>query len=252
MAEPGIAIVTGAGRGLGHATALALAGRGYRVVAAARSAEAAKNVVRRVEDAGGEALALHLDVGDPRSVSEACERVLPLIAAQWPGSTIDVLVNNAGVGQFAPLAEATVADFDLTFAVNVRGPFLMIQAFAPYLSDDARIVNLSSSLSRHVSPATAIYAASKAAIETLSRSLALELGPRGIRINTIAPGPTATDFNGGAMRDNEELRLGLGQQTALGRVGEPSEIADAVVALVSPDMRWVTGEHIEVSGGVLL
>ncbi|MFB7251141.1 SDR family NAD(P)-dependent oxidoreductase [Microbacterium sp. NPDC056234] len=252
MGGPGIAIVTGAGRGLGHATALALAERGYRVVAAARSAEAGEAAVGLIEDAGGEALALHLDVSDPRSISEGCAGLLPAIAEKWAGSTIDVLVNNAGVGQFAPLHEVSAADFDLTFAVNVRGLLLLIQALAPHLSDGARIVNVSSSLSRHVSPATAVYAASKAAIEALSRSLAVELGPRGIRINTIAPGPTATDFNGGAMRDDAELRHGLGQQTALGRVGEPSEIADAVVALVSPGMRWVTGERIEVSGGVLL
>lgn len=252
MSDSGVAIVTGAGRGLGQAAAVALAERGYRVVAAARTREAADATVRRIEDAGGEALALSLDVGSPQSISEARDGLLPAIAERWPGSVIDVLVNNAGVGLFAPLGEVSVADFDQTFAVNVRGPLLMIQAFAPHLSDGARIVNVSSSLSRHVSPDTAVYAASKAAIEALSRSLGPELGRRGIRINVIAPGPTATDFNGGAMRDNAELRGSLGQQTALGRVGEPSEIADAVVALVSPDMRWVTSERIEVSGGVLL
>lgn len=144
------------------------------------------------------------------------------------------------------------AEVDDTFGVNVRGPFLLIQALAPHLAEGGRVVNVSSSLSRHVSPATAVYAASKAAVEALSRSLALELGRRGIRINTIAPGPTATDFNGGAMRDDAELRAGLSQQTALGRVGEPAEIADAIVALVAPGMRWVTGERLEVSGGVLL
>lgn len=243
MTHPQIAIVTGAGRGLGYATALALAEHGYRVVAAARDTETAQAVVRRIVDAGGEALALGMDVGDPQSIVEACAELLPAMAETWPGSLIGVLVNNAGVGRFAPLGDVSVADFDETFAVNVRGPFFMIQAFAPHLSDGACIVNLSSSLSRHVSPATAVYAASKAAVAALSRSLALELGQRGIRINTIAPGPTATDFNGGAMRDNAELRHGLAQQTALGRVGEPSEIADAVIALVSPGMRWVTGER---------
>lgn len=252
MTNRGIAIVTGAGRGLGQATALALAADGYRVVAAARAQDAAEATAHRIVAAGGEALALRVDIGDPQSIDESSAALLPLLAETWPGSAIEVLVNNAGVGHFAPLGEVSVPDFDETFAVNVRGPFFMVQAFAPHLAEGARVVNLSSSLSRHVSPATAVYAASKAAIEALSRSLALELGRRGIRINTIAPGPTATDFNGGAMRDNAELRLGLGQQTALGRVGEPSEIADAVVALVSPGMRWVTGERIEVSGGVLL
>ncbi len=252
MTEAAIAVVTGAGRGLGRSTALALARSGYRVVVAARSAEAAALVVRQIEEAGGEALALRLDVSDPRSIVDACASLVSVTARAWPNSDIEVLVNNAGVGNFSPLGEIDIEEFDQTFAVNVRGPLLLIQALEPHLADGARIVNLSSSLSRHVSPATSVYAASKAAIEALSRSLAVELGRRRIRVNTIAPGPTATDFNGGAMRDDAEMRRGLGQQTALGRVGEPSEIADAVVALVSSGLRWVTGERIEVSGGVLL
>ncbi|UOQ57746.1 SDR family oxidoreductase [Leucobacter allii] len=252
MNHPEIALVTGAGRGLGRATALALAASGYRVVVATRTAESANASVKHIEEAGGEALPLELDIADPDSIDTATTALLTAISEDWPGSRLSVLVNNAGVGHFAPLGGVSVADFDDTFAVNVRGPFLIVQALAPHLADGGRVVNLSSSLSRHVSPATAVYAASKAAIEALSRSLALELGQRGIRINTIAPGPTATDFNGGAMRDNAELRQGLGRQTALGRVGEPTEIADAVVALVSPGLRWMTGERIEVSGGVLL
>ncbi|MGX1583338.1 SDR family NAD(P)-dependent oxidoreductase [Microbacterium sp. NPDC055502] len=252
MDHPEIAIVTGAGRGLGQATALALAENGYRVVVATRSGASARAVVSRIEEAGGEALPLHLDIGDPRSIDSATTTLLAAVAAKWPGSPLAVLVNNAGIGRFAPLGEVRAAEIDDTFGVNVRGPFLLIQALAPHLAEGGRVVNVSSSLSRHVSPATAVYAASKAAVEALSRSLALELGRRGIRINTIAPGPTATDFNGGAMRDDAELRAGLSQQTALGRVGEPAEIADAIVALVAPGMRWVTGERLEVSGGVLL
>ncbi|WP_331460931.1 SDR family NAD(P)-dependent oxidoreductase [Arthrobacter sp. zg-Y179] len=133
-------------------------------------------------------------------------------------------------------------------ACEVLGTRRDILGHAP----QASIVNVSSSLSRHVSPATSVYAASKKALEALTRSLAVELGPRGIRINSIAPGPTATDFNGGAMRDSEAMRMALSGQTALGRVGEPDEIADAISALVSPEFRWATGERIEVSGGVLL
>lgn len=252
MPDSAIAIVTGAGRGLGRATARALAQRDYRVVVAARDLRVAEQVAAEIEADGGEAVPLALDVGDLGSIRAARDELVSAISGMWPGSAIEVLVNNAGIGLFGPLADITPEDFDETFAVNVRGPLFLIQAFAPHLPAGARIVNVSSSLSRHVSPATSVYAASKAAIEALGRSLAIELGQRGIRINTIAPGPTATDFNGGAMRDNAELRHGLGQQTALGRVGEPDEIAHAVVALVSDDMRWVTGERIEVSGGVLL
>lgn len=245
-----IALVTGANRGLGRATALALARSGMRVVAASRSG--ADSVVQDIATAGGEAFAVELDVADLASIEAARSAVLDGVAQNWDTGTIDVLVNNAGVGLFAPIGDITAEDFDTTFAVNVRGPLFVLQTFLPHLSDGASVVNVSSSLSRHVSPATSVYAASKKALEALTRSLAVELGPRGVRINSIAPGPTATDFNGGAMRDNGTMRETLSRQTALGRVGEPEDIADAICALVSPGFHWMTGERLEVSGGVLL
>jgi NAD(P)-dependent dehydrogenase (short-subunit alcohol dehydrogenase family) len=245
-----IALVTGANRGLGRATALALARKNIKIVAASRSG--ATDVVAEIIEAGGEAIAVQLDVADFPSIEAARVAVLAGIGQEWNASTIDVLVNNAGVGLFSSLGAITAEDFETTFAVNVRGPLFVTQAFLPHLSEGASIVNVSSSLSRHVSPATSVYAASKNALEALTRSLAGELGPRGIRVNSIAPGPTATDFNRGAMRDSEPMRLALSGQTALGRVGDPTDIADAICALVSPDFRWVTGERIEVSGGVLL
>lgn len=245
-----IALVTGANRGLGRATALALARNKINVVAASR--DGASGVVDEIRDAGGEALPLRLDVADLSSIAAARSAVLESIREEWNAQGIDVLVNNAGVGLFAPVGDITPEDFDTTFDVNVRGPLFLIQAFLPQLAEGASIVNVSSSLSRHVSAGTSVYAASKKAIEALTHSLAVELGPRGIRINSIAPGPTATDFNGGAMRDDETMRTALSGQTALGRVGHPEDIADAIAALVSPELRWVTGERIEVSGGVLL
>jgi NAD(P)-dependent dehydrogenase (short-subunit alcohol dehydrogenase family) len=245
-----IALVTGANRGLGRATALALARNGMRTVLASRGG--AGEVVDEIVAAGGEAIAVPLDVADLVSIEAARAAVLAAIAQEWKAEAIDVLVNNAGVGLFAPLGAITAEDFETTFAVNVRGPLFVTQVFLPHLSDGARIVNVSSSLSRHVSPATSVYAASKKALEALTRSLALELGPRGIRVNSIAPGPTATDFNGGAMRDSDDMRAALSGQTALGRVGEPVDIADAISALVSHEFRWATGERVEVSGGVLM
>lgn len=245
-----IALITGANRGLGRATALALARNKIRIVAASRTGES--EIADEITDLGGEAIAVRLDVADSSSIEAARAAVLTGIDRAWNAGTIDVLVNNAGVGLFAPLGAITAEDFDTTFAVNVRGPLLVTQAFLPHLSEGANIVNVSSSLSRHVSPATSVYSASKKALEALSRSLAIELGPRGIRINTIAPGPTATDFNGGAMRDSEAMRATLSGQTALGRVGEPEDIANAISALVSREFRWITGERIEVSGGVLM
>ena len=156
------------------------------------------------------------------------------------------------MGIFSPLEQVSVADFDAMMDTNVRGTFFLIQALLPLLADPAGVINVSSSLTRHTSPATAVYSASKAAIEALSRTLALELGPRGIRVNSIAPGPTATDFNGGAMRDDTDMRAGLAARTALGRVGEPAEIGDAIAALASDSLRWVTAQRLEVSGGALL
>ncbi|OZC91838.1 3-oxoacyl-ACP reductase [Rhodococcus sp. 06-412-2C] len=245
-----IALVTGANRGLGRATALALARNKINVVAAARSG--ASEVADAIVESGGDAIAVQLDVADLASIEEARVAVLARIGQEWNADTIDVLVNNAGVGLFAPLGTITAEDFDETIAVNVRGPLFVVQAFLPHLSEGASIVNVSSSLSRHVSPATSVYAASKSALEALTRTFALELGPRGIRVNSVAPGPTATDFNGGAMRDSEAMRTALSERTALGRVGNPDDIADAISALVSHEFRWATGERIEVSGGVLM
>lgn len=245
-------MVTGANRGLGRSIALALAACGHRVVVTHRPGGDAAETLRQVAAAGGEAVALALDVSDLASFDAFVSTLADAIGARWGSSGLDVLVNNAGVGLFDPLSDVTPERFDEIVGTNVRGTFFLIQALVPMMSAGAHIVNVSSSLTRHVSPATSVYAASKAAVETLTRVLAAELGPLGIRINSIAPGPTATDFNGGAMRDDAGLRDVLAERTALGRVGRPEEIGDAIAALVSRAMRWITAERIEVSGGAFL
>lgn len=249
----GIAVVTGANRGLGRATAQALARRELAVVLTYRGdVDEASGVVREIRGAGGDAIAARLDLADVASFTDFTLALRRDIDERWGRTAIDVLVNNAGIGLFGALEDVSVEDFDSLFSTNVRGTFFLIQALAPHIADGGRIINVSTSLTRHVSAGTSLYAASKTAVEAITRSLAVELGPRGIRVNSIAPGPTATDFNGGAMRDDAELRRSLAAQTALGRVGQPHEIADAIAALASSELRWMTAERIEVSGGSLL
>lgn len=245
-----VALVTGANRGLGRATALALSRQGFAVVATHRQDDG--GIAEEIRAEGGEALALQLDVRAVHTFDRFAATTMAAMTERWGASTLEVLVNNAGVGAFGSLRSASVDDFASLFETNVRGTYFLIQAFAPHLTDGGRIINVSSSLTRHVSPGTALYSASKAAVESLTRTLAVELGSRGIRVNSIAPGPTETDFNGGAMRDDEGLRSTLAENTALGRVGLPDEIADAIAALASSGLRWMTAERIEVSGGSLL
>ncbi|WP_181276496.1 SDR family NAD(P)-dependent oxidoreductase [Brevibacterium oceani] len=246
------ALVTGANRGLGQSIAVSLARNGHRVVAAHRPGSDISETLTLIAEAGADSLPIALDLTDVPALQSAAASVDDMLAQKWGLSHLDVLINNAGIGVFGNFEAVTPEDFDAQLGTNLRGTFFLIQALLPLLDGGGHVVNISTSLTRHVSPATGLYAASKAAVETLSRSLAGELGPRGIRVNSIAPGPAATDFNGGAMRDNADMRSEIASHTALGRVADPAEIGNAVSTLVSPEMGWVTGERIEVSGGAFL
>ncbi len=174
-------------------------------------------------------------------------------AARWPasggGATFDHLINNAGHGEFAPLAETREAQFDGLFNVHVKGVFFLVQTLLPLLADGGRIVNFSSGLTRVSYPGFSAYAAAKAAVEMLSVYMARELGGRGITVNTIAPGAIATDFGGGLVRDDAEVNAQFAAMTALGRVGVPEDIGPMIASLLRDDNRWVTAQRIEVSGG---
>ncbi|WP_406455372.1 SDR family oxidoreductase [Streptomyces sp. NBC_01622] len=244
-----IAVITGANRGLGRAHALHLAETGVDVVVTYRANRAeAEDVVAAVTARGRSAVALRLDAGDVGSFAGFAERLGSELTARWDRPAFDFLVNNAGTDLTAPFAETTEKDFDDLVNVHLKGVFFLTQALLPLLADGGAVVNVSSGLTRFAVPGHAAYGAVKGAVEILTRYQARELGARGIRVNTIAPGATATDFGGGMMHD-EQVRAYLTSQVALGRVGEPDDIGAALAALLSDANRWVTGQRIEISGG---
>jgi NAD(P)-dependent dehydrogenase (short-subunit alcohol dehydrogenase family) len=248
-----IALVTGASRGLGRNAALALADQGVGIVLTYRTGEAqAQEVVREIAARGQKAVALQLDVGDSRTFEAFARRLQAALRATWGRDRFDHLVNNAGTGLHKPFADTTEDEFDELMKVHLKGTFFLTQKLLPLIEDGGRIVNTSSGLARFSLPGASAYAAMKGGVEVLTRYMARELGARGIAVNTIAPGAIETDFNGGAVRDNPQLNTQVAGLTALGRVGLPDDIGPAVAALLSDANRWITGQRIEVSGGMVL
>ena len=248
-----IALVTGASRGLGRNTALKLAQQGVDIILTYKGSESeAHAVVRQIEALGQRAVALQLDVADSRSFGAFAGSVKTALANTWQRERFDALVNNAGIGIHASFAETTEEQFDLLANVHLKGTFFLTQKLLPLIEDGGRIVNTSSGLARFTLPGHAAYAAMKGGIEVLTRYMAKELGPRGITVNTIAPGAIETDFGGGVVRDNPQANAQIAGVTALGRVGQPDDIGGAVAALLSDGNRWITGQRIEVSGGMML
>lgn len=245
-----ITLITGGSRGLGRNTALSVARRGGDVVLTYHSrAEDAQAVVAEIEALGRKAVALQLDTGEVADFPAFAERLRAVLSEVWDRESFDHLVNNAGHGDYASIADTTEAQFDRLVDVHVKGVFFLTQTLLPLIADGGRIVNFSSGLTRFAYPGYAAYAAMKGAVEVLTRYMAKELGPRGITVNTVAPGAIETDFGGGAVRDNAEINMQLANITALGRVGVPDDIGPMVASLLSPDNRWVTAQRIEVSGG---
>lgn len=248
-----LALVTGGSRGLGRSMAVHLAARGTDVILTYRTNEAeAQRVVELIRGQGRKAVALQLDVADASSFAAFVERVRAQLREHWQRTDFDALVNNAGNGAYAPFAETTEAQFDDMVATHLKGPFFLTQRLLPLIAAGGRILNVSSGLARFSLPGYAAYAAVKGAIEVLTRYQAVELGARGITVNTLAPGAIETDFGGGAVRDNPQLNAMIAGQTALGRVGVADDIGGAVAMLLAPENRWLNGQRIEVSGGIHL
>lgn len=252
-ATPRIALITGASRGLGRNAAVKLAENGVDIILTYKGNETeAQVVVKQIEALGCRAVALQLDVGESKSFAGFAERVAVQLDKVWQRTRFDYLVNNAGIGAYASIVDTTEEQFDLMYNIHLKGTFFLTQKLLPLLEDGGRIINTSSGLTRFSFPGYTAYAAMKGGIEVLTSYMAKELGPRGITVNTLAPGAIETDFGGGAVRDNAQLNAQIAGMTALSRVGVPDDIGGAIVALLSDNNRWLNGQRIELSGGIFL
>ena len=247
-----IAVVTGGSRGLGRSTVLNLARRGVDAIFTYRSNQAeAVEVVRLAAEEGGKAIALPLDTGNTGEFDAFVQEVRKALAALG-AERFDYLVNNAGTSHHAPIAQTTEEDMDSLYRVHFKGVFFLTQKLLPVIKDGGRIVNISSGLTRLSMPGSAPYASMKGAVEVLTRYMAKELGPRGIAVNTVAPGAIETDFSGGLVRDNPEFNRRVADMTALGRAGVPEDIGPMIASLLSEANRWINAQRIEVSGGMVI
>jgi NAD(P)-dependent dehydrogenase (short-subunit alcohol dehydrogenase family) len=248
-----IAIITGGSRGLGRSTALAVAARGIDVIFTYRTNKAeAEKVAAEIKASGRKALALQLDTGDSASFPAFAETIAAALRDTWGRTNFDYLVNNAGHSAPGLIATMSEADFDGLYQVHFKGVVFLTQKLLPLIADGGRIVNLSSGLARFSLPGYAAYASMKGAIEVFTRYLAKEVGTRGIAVNVVAPGAIETDFGGGAVRDNADLNKFVASVTAMGRVGVPDDIGPMIATLLADENRWLTGQRIEVSGGMFL
>ncbi|HYP75674.1 MAG TPA: SDR family oxidoreductase [Polyangiaceae bacterium] len=251
--QQSIAVITGGSRGLGKSMALRLAERGVDSIISYHSAASeAQAVLSEIESKGRKCVALRLDASDSSSFGAFSEAVQRALADVWQRRNFDFLINNAGIGVYASLAQTSEAQFDELMKVHLKAPFFLTQTLLPLIVDGGRILNVSSGLSRFTFPGYGAYAAMKGGVEVLTRYLAKELGARRISVNTLAPGAIETDFGGGVVRDDSQLNALIASGIALGRVGLPDDIGRAVVMLLSPESAWINGQRIEVSGGQML
>lgn len=248
-----IALVTGGSRGLGKDMALQLANKGFNVVLTYNSKkEEAASVVQTIQKLGRNAIALQLDVSTIKYFDNFSNNLKAALQSEFNASKIDALINNAGIGVHVPFSDTTPEQFDTMVDVHVKAPYFLTQKLLPVLNNGSSIVNISSGLARFSFPGYSAYGTMKGAVETLTKYLARELGERKIRVNVVAPGGIETDFGGGAMRDNEELKKTISSLTALGRVGLPDDIGSVVAFLCSDESKWVNAQRIEVAGGIFI
>lgn len=245
-----VVVITGASRGLGASAALQAAKRGMGVILTYNSHPAgAEEVVRHIEADGGKAVALALDVGNVASFARFREDVAAALMSTWGKERFDALVNNAGYGTFNPIETVTESEFDGLLNVHLKGPFFLTQALLPLMADGGQIINMTSATTRVATPGAAPYAAFKGGLEVLTRYMAKEFGPRGIRANSISPGAIRTDMTSGAFDQMPEFVTLLAGQTALGRIGAPDDVGRVVASILSAESGWINAQNIEVAGG---
>jgi Dehydrogenases with different specificities (related to short-chain alcohol dehydrogenases) len=248
-----IALVTGGSRGLGKDMALKLAKSGHDVVITFRSQHhSAEEVIKEIESMGQKAASLLFDANDFSKIPEFVERFQKLLKNKWQQQTFDFLINNAGIGATIPFADVTELDFDKFMNIHFKSVYFLTQYLLPLINDGGRIINISTGTPRFCVPGYSVYASMKGAVEVFTRYLAKELGSKKITVNVVAPGPVATDFNNGGNRDMPERTKFLASQTALGRVGQASDIGGVIAFLCSDDAGWINGQRIEVTGGINL
>lgn len=246
------ALVTGASRGIGRAIARRLAADGALVAVHYGTNEAAaKQTVAEIAEAGGRAFPVRAELGGDGDVDELFAGLELGLREHTGDVALDIVVNNAAVNGGGAIEQATRADFDRMFAVNVRAPLFILQRALPILRDGGRIIAISSAATRIALPEI-VYAMSKAAVDTMGRTLANSAGARGITVNTVAAGPTETDMNPWMRADPAMAETMAAASQAIARVGQPADIADAVAFLASADARWVTGQVLDATGGCFL
>jgi len=250
MLDDKVALVTGGSRGIGRAIAERLGRDGAVVaVAFARDQAAADEIVEKIGKDGGRAFAVRAELGRHGDAAALWDAFDAHIQRHSLRAGVDIIVNNAGVGRSSELASLTEEEFDEVFAVNVRAPFFIVQQGLSRLRDGGRIINISSGAARLAMPEIIAYSSTKGALDTFTLNLAKQLGPRGITANSVAPGIVDTDANAGWLRGNADAEAHAASLHALGRVGQPEDIADIVAFLASDDARWVTGRVIDATGG---
>jgi NAD(P)-dependent dehydrogenase (short-subunit alcohol dehydrogenase family) len=247
-----IAVVTGGSSGIGRHTAIRIAQRGAGVILTYNTnPEGAEETVATIEDRGGVAVALRLDVGNSETFDAFAQRVAAEITDRWQRTSFDYLVNNAGFGQMSMFGDTTEELYDRFHRVILKGPYFLTQKLLPLLADGGAIVNTTSNsaLPTGLETGYSAYASMKGGLTVLTRCMAKELSGRGIRVNSVAPGPTRTRIADDAFERFPDVIAPLVARTALGRLGDGDDIGKVIAALLSDECGWITGENVEASGG---